>query len=426
MLLAIMLLGFALLTITAMPIFVSLGLPAVIVGTGGMALKGTMTPLAYFTANDSWVILAAPFFLLSGNLMGNCGPAESLFDLCDKCLGHRRGGLAIAVIFACVLFGAVTGSAIATTIAVGSLAIGEMIDKGYEKSYCYGLCAVSGLLGLMIPPSIYMVLFAGLVNGDILLYFMSGYLPGIFLALLLILIAVKKAPKVHRTPAAMKDRLTALKKALPALGMPVLIMVSIYSGVFTPTESAALSVLYTLIICPVFYRDKFSFKTFMDACRGTVNSVGQIFIILGAVTVYSNVLTYMQVPQAIATFIAEANVSPLMLMLFIVVVYFIFGCVIDPVPIMYLTIPIFYPIIVSMGINTTYFMIVTVCMMMVAQVTPPFGVILFALSGQFKEKIEVIVKGTVPFLTVMMIGVLLIVLFPDICLILPKLLLGRY
>lgn len=419
----IMLLVFFVVTICGAPVFTALAGAGIVANLLGLGIKGTFAPLCMFTANDSWPVLAAPFFLLSGNIMGECGPAGALFDLCDKYLGHVKGGICYAVIAACALFGAVTGSAIATALAIGGIAVPEMLKKGYSKPLTFGLVAMSGTLGLMIPPSIYMVLFAGMANGDVLEYFTAGYLPGLVMALILCLMARLKSPAIVGEKASRGERHKSLLHALPALGMPIIIMGSIYSGLFTPTESASLSVIYCLLICPIFYKDKFSVQSFIKACKGALSASGQIYIILGAVQIFSTVLNYMQVPQAISRFATSFQVSSIVILLIMCAIYFIFGMIIDAVPIMYLTVPIFLPVVNSYGINPTHFMIITVFMMMIAQVTPPFGVLLFAMSGAFQAKIEEIVQGVMPFLLCTLVVVLLIILFPQICLFLPNLIL---
>ena len=424
MIVAIMIVLFFVVVACGAPVFTALAGSGIIANLLGVGVKATFVPLSMFSANDSWPVLAAPFFLLSGNLMGKCGPAEALFDLCDNYLGHIRGGICYAVIAACTLFGAVTGSAIATALAIGGIALPEMLKKGYSAKLSFGLIAMSGTLGLMIPPSIYMVLFAGIANGDILEYFTAGWLPGLTMAATLCLVAHRLAPNIVGEKHSKQDRRSSLLRALPALGMPLVIMGSIYSGIFTPTESAALSILYCIIICPLFYRGKFSKKTFYEACKSTLSASGQIYIILGAVQIFSTVLNYMQVPQQISTLAASLNVSSTVMLLIIIAIYFVFGMIIDAIPIMYMTVPIFLPVVQAYGINVTHFMIITVFMMMIAQVTPPFGVILFALSGTFNQKVEVIVQGVIPFLIATLCVVIVIILFPQISLFLPGLTMG--
>lgn len=415
---------FAISALIGQPIFLALGLSGTICNFIGVeGVTGTSIALQFFNSNNSWTLLAAPFFLLSGNLMAACGPAEALFKLCDAFLGHIKGGLSYAVVVACALFGAVTGSAIATSIAIGSACIPEMRKRGYGELYTMGLVGCSATLGLMIPPSIYMILFAGQAQGNLIEYFTAGYLPGIVFAAILMVVARLRLPEtaIQSPKMPWRDRKTAVIEALPAIGMPVLIMVSIYSGIFTPTESAALSVAYCMVICPLAYRKKFSVKEFWNQCCSAGRANSQIFIILGAVYVFSNVLTYMKVGDIVSSWAVSFGFPALGLMFMMALVYFIFGMFIDPVPIMYLTLPIFLPIVLASGISVTYFMIMTVAMMMVAQVSPPFGIILYTMSGVFKTPVTTVMRGSIPFIICLLVGTVVIILFPQISLVLPGL-----
>ena len=410
--------------ILGQPIFLALGLSGTICNFLGVdGVSGTTIALQFFNSNNSWTLLAAPFFLLSGNLMAACGPAEALFKLCDAFLGHIKGGIAIAVVVACAMFGAVTGSAIATAIAIGATCIPEMRKRGYDEYFTMGLVGCSATLGLMIPPSIYMILFAGQAQGNLIEYFTAGYLPGIVFAIILAVVAMFRLPKTAMTAPKMpwNQRGKALVNAIPALGMPILIMVSIYSGLFTPTESAALSVAYCLIVCPLAYRHKFTWKECWKQCCAAGRSNSQIFIILGAVYVFSNVLTYLRVGDIVSTCAVSLGFPALGMMFMMAMVYFIFGMFIDPVPIMYLTLPIFLPIVEAMNIPVTYFMIMTVAMMMVAQVSPPFGIILFTMSGVFKASVTTVIKGALPYIVCLLVGTVIVILFPELSLFLPRL-----
>ena len=405
---------FVVLALVGAPIVTALGMAGLVGEVGLLGLPGTCMPQGFFSSVDSWPLLCTPFFLLSGAIMGKCGPATALFDMCEKFLGHIRGGLAIAVVAACAFFGAITGSGIATAVAIGSMAIPEMLKAGYDRKVSYGLVAVSGTLGLMIPPSIYMIIFAGMVSGSVVEYFTAGYLPGLMIAAMIAVIAVTKSPKVVRAKYSWKERGASLKKALPALGMPFIVMGSIYSGIFTATESAALSILYCVIICPIFYRDRFSFKTFIQAAKDACKTTSQVYLILGAVTAFSVAITYMKLPQTISSLVVDMNLAPTAFLIGCAVIYLIFGMFIDVIPILYLTVPIFYPVTLALGINTLHFMIMTIVMTMVAQVSPPFGVILFAMTGTFKEKIETVVKGALPFIAVLIVACLMIIFIPQI------------
>lgn len=410
----IVFLVFVVLAVIGAPIMTALGMAGMVGAVGLLHLSGTIMPQGFFSSVDSWPLLCTPFFLLSGAIMGKCGPATALFDLCEKFLGHIRGGLAIAVVLACTFFGAITGSGIATAVAIGSMAIPEMLKAGYDKRMTFGLVAVSGTLGLMIPPSIYMILFAGLVSGSVVEYFTAGYVPGIMIAIMLIVIAIRRSPADTRPRYSWKERMHSFKIALPALGMPIIVMGVIYLGIFTATESAALSVLYCLVVCPIFYRDKFTMKAFVQATKDACKGTSQIYLILGAVTAFSTAITYMRLPQAISNIVVDLNLNAQAFLVGVAIVYLVFGMFIDVIPILYLTVPIFFPVTEALGINPLHFMIMTIVMTMVAQVSPPFGVILFALTGTFKENIGTVVRGAIPFVLVLLVACLVVIFVPPL------------
>jgi len=310
---------------------------------------------------------------------------------------------------------------------VGAIAIPELLRQGYDKPGSMGLIVCSGTLGQMIPPSIYMVLFATLVQGDVSTYFVAGVVPGLMVGVFLIIAAVVRARSLGMKvkPVASWDvRVSTFKKAFPVLLMPPVVLGGIYGGIFTPTEAAAVSIVYSLLISK-FVFGTLTMENFLLSARDAIVATAVIFIILGGATMMSVMVTYLKMPQALMAGITELGLSPLNLLLAIIAMYFVLGMVMDPVPIMYITIPILLPVLIESDINLVHFSVVTVAAMMVAQATPPFGMALFAMTGMFKEPIAVVVRGTLPYLVVLMICTVIIVLFPEISLFLPNLMSAR-
>jgi len=418
---------FALLLVLGMPVFIALTASGAYLGLFVLDLPISMFAQQFYVSMDVFVLMAVPYFIFSGNIMLHCGPSAYLFRFLDALVGHLPGGIAAAAVMACMIFGALSGSGIATVAAVGAIAIPEMLRQGYDKPGSMGLIVCSGTLGQMIPPSIYMVLFATLVQGDVSLYFVAGVVPGLMVGTLLIIAAVVRARRLGmqvKPAASWNERISTFKKAFPVLLMPPVVLGGIYGGIFTPTEAAAVSIVYSLLISK-FVFGTLTLENFLLSARDAIVATAVIFIILGGATMMSVMVTYLKVPQALMAGITDLGLGQLELLLAIIAMFFVLGMVMDPVPIMYITIPILLPVLIESQINLVHFSVVTVAAMMVAQATPPFGMALFAMTGMFREPIAVVVRGTLPYLVVLMICTLLIVLFPEISLFLPNLMSAR-
>ena len=418
---------FALFLVLGMPVFVALTASGAYMGLFVLGLPVSTFAQQFYVSMDVFVLMAVPYFIFSGNIMLHCGPSAYLFRFLDAMVGHLPGGIAAAAVMACMIFGALSGSGIATVAAVGAIAIPEMLRQGYDKKGSMGLIVCSGTLGQMIPPSIYMVLFATLVQGDVSTYFVAGVIPGILVGVFLIVVAVVRARRLGmqgKPAASWAERFTTFKKAFPVLLMPPVVLGGIYGGIFTPTEAAAVSIVYSLLVSKFLFRT-LTMENFLLSARDAIISTAVIFIILGGATMMAVMVTYLKVPQALMAGITELGLSPLMLLLAIIALFFVLGMVMDPVPIMYITIPILLPVLIEAQINLLHFSVITVAAMMVAQATPPFGMALFAMSGMFREPISAVVRGTLPFLVVLMICTLIIVFIPELSLFLPDLMNAR-
>ncbi|NYT63829.1 TRAP transporter large permease [Alcaligenaceae bacterium] len=385
---------------------------AMLMGGATIALFDVGQPLQtvssqFFISADSWLLLAVPYFLFAGNLMTNFGLANRLFGFVENLIGHMRGGLPATGVITCAIFGALSGSSVATVVAVGSMLIPYMLKAGYKESEALGVIAVSGTLGQMIPPSIYMILFASIVQMDVSKLFLAGFVPGILITILLVMTAVilsKNKKQGLRKQATGKEVWSSFIESLPAFMMPVLVLGGIYAGVFTPTEAAAVAVVYVLLMGFIYERKNFNFKNFKNSALDALVTTTVIYIILGGATVLSNALTFANVPQAFTQFMISLPVSNEVTMGLILLVFLILGTVLDPVPILYIAVPIIFPVVQALGFSVTHFAILTITCMMVAQVTPPVGMSLFALSGFFRVPIGEVVKGSLPYLVALLIA----------------------
>ena len=375
----------------------------------GMPVQAAVSQL--FIAIDSWLLLAVPFFLLAGNLMTDMGLAGRLFRFIENLLGHLRGGLPATGVVTCAIFGALSGSSTATVVAVGSMLLPYMIRAGYDKKDALGVIAVSGTLGQMIPPSIYMILFAAIAQMDVSRLFLAGMVPGLVITILLVATAVglswfgdRELPQ----RASGADIWQSFTEALPALAMPAIVLGGIYAGIFTPTEAAAVAVAYVLLMSAIFERKNFTLRRLISSAESAVVTTTVIFVILGGATVFANSLTFANIPQSFTLFMTSLPVNEHVTMALILLIFIVLGTVLDPVPILYITIPIVFPVVQAIGYSTTHFAILTITCMMIAQVTPPVGMSLFALSGYFNVPISTVIRGAMPYFVALLLALALL------------------
>jgi C4-dicarboxylate transporter DctM subunit len=418
---------FVVLLFVGAPVFVALTASGIFLATTALDLPLSTLAQQFYVSMDSFILMAVPYFILSGNILLNCGPSRYLFRFLESLVGHLPGGMAAAAVLACMIFGALSGSGIATVVAIGSIAIPEMLRLGYSKPASMGLITCSGTLGQMIPPSIYMVLFASLVQGDVATYFLAGVLPGIFIGTLLLIMAVYMAHRAGmrtKSAASWQERKDSFLQAFPVLLMPLVVLGGIYGGIFTPTEAAAVAIVYSLLISRLVYRT-LTWQNFVKSARDAMVGTAVIYIILGGLTLLATTLTYLKLPQLLITSVTEMGLSPLMLLFAIVLLFFVLGTVMDAVPILFITIPILLPVLRMAQIDLVHFNVITVAAMMVAQGTPPFGMARFAMAGVFREPVGMVVRGSLPYLAVLMFATLVIILFPGLSRFLPNLMAGR-
>lgn len=366
---------------------------------------------------DSWLLLAVPYFLFAGNLMTSLGLASRLFRFVENLLGHLRGGLPATGVVTCAIFGALSGSSTATVVAVATMLLPHMLKAGYRKDDALGIIAVSGTLGQMIPPSIYMILFASMVQMDVSRLFLAGIVPGIVITLILVATAVwlNLSGKVELQPrASLAEVWSSFLEALPALAMPGIVLGGIYAGIFTPTEAAAVAVAYVLLATAVFDRRNMTWPRVYKAAEAAVVTTSVIFIILGGATVFSNALTYADIPQAFTRYMTSLPVGDHVTMGMILLIFLILGTALDPVPILYITIPIVFPMVEALGYSPTHFAILTIACMMIAQVTPPVGMSLFALSGLFKVPMATVMRGSMPYLYALTVALVVLWALPGL------------
>lgn len=417
----ILLLSFFLLLFLRVPVAISLALSTILVFFQ-IDFNMNMIPQRIFTALDSFPMMAIPGFVLAGVLMARGGISKYLIEALRAWIGHLPGGLAVVTIVACAIFAAISGSSPATAAAIGSIMIPAMISAGYKKRYSMGLVAAGGTLGILIPPSVPLIIYGITSEQSIGELFMAGVLPGLALTGILIIAAIVYAKRNGFNgdqPASWEERGRKSLKAIWGAFLPFLILGTIYSGVVTPTESAVIAVFYGLIVSLFIYREM-KLKDFREVLVESINITAMIFLIIGAASLFGLYLTNAQVPQQVGAWIAESDLNKWIFMIVVNILFFIMGMFLEAVSIILITLPILLPILAHFDINLIHFALIMTINMELGMITPPVGLNLFVVSGIAKEKLGEVVKGVIPFIILMIIFLALVVLIPQLSLWLPE------
>lgn len=382
-----------------------------------------LIPQKLFNGVASYNMLALPFFLLAGEIMGRGRLTERLFDLAEILVGWSRGGLAQINTLVCVMFASLTGSAAASMAAVGSLMIPAMTRRGYPKMFVIGLTAAGAALGPIIPPSIIMIIYGSIMGVNVGAMFAAGVLPGLLIAVLM-LFANRHFARVHSFPVSktrysLADVRRALRKAALPLLTPVIILGGIFSGLCTPTEASALAVLYSLILtCFVLKTVKLGELPQLIFNCGSV--IGAVFLLVGAAAALSWFLTITEVPATFSEYLATITTNRQALMLILVVLVLAAGTVMDTMGGVLVLCPALVPPLIAAGADPIHLGIVVSVGFAIGTVTPPFGFVLFVASSMTKEKPEKIARANLPYLGIQVAALLLIALVPEITLFLPR------
>lgn len=377
---------------------------------------------------SSFSLMAVPFFITMGVLMGTGGISEKLIALANACVGWMRGGLAQVNIVASYFFGGISGSAAADTASLGSILIPMMVDEGYDADFSTAVTITSSCEGLLVPPSHNMVIYATTAGGiSVGSLFLAGYLPGALLAVSLMIgsyiISVKRGyPKGDKF--SFIRLVKQLGKSFWALAAVVIVVVGVVGGLFTATESAAIAVFYSLIVSVFIYKG-LTWKGVWKALDNCVNTLAIVLILIATSAVFGNCLTILHVPDLAAQAITSLTTNRIMLILLLNVILLILGCIMDMAPIILIATPILLPIATTVcGLDPIQFGIMVVLNCGIGLLTPPVGAVLFIGSAVGKTPIEKVVKATLPFYLCMIIVLLMVSFIPDISLILPKVLGG--
>jgi C4-dicarboxylate transporter DctM subunit len=419
----------SLLTMLALglPVAMSLGLASVLTILFFEQDSLASLTLKFFQTMEHFTLLAIPFFILAGTFLTTGGVAKRMINFAISAVGHLPGGLAIASVLACMLFAAVSGSSPATVVAIGSIVIAGMMRVGYTQSFATGVIVNAGTLGILIPPSIVLVVYAAATESSVGRLFMAGVIPGILLGgglMVAIYVAarIKKLPRQPKAPWG--ERLRLFREALWGLLLIFIVLGGIYGGVFTPTEAAAVAAVYAFVAAVFIYRDLHITevpRVLLDSARV---SVMLMFIICNAF-LFGHVLTTAQIPQEIAQLIVEAQLQPWQFLLIVNIILLVAGNFMDPSPIVLITAPILFPTAMKLGIDPIHLGIVYVVNMEIGLVTPPVGLNLFVASGITGMTLTQVVRASIGWL-MLLLGFLIVVTYiPEISTWLPNLLFGK-
>ena len=418
----VMVLGvmFALL-LAGLPVAFSLG----VLGLGMLVIGGfspLMAPQAILSTLDGFILLAVPLFLLMSNILLRGGCGKDLFAAVQAWVGHWPGGLAVATIVSCGIFAAISGVSVATAATIGVVAIPEMIKRGFNKNFVYGLLAAGGTLGILIPPSLPMIVYGFVTEESVISLFLAGIGPGIFLITLFIIFSIiyskffggyKKVP-----PASWEERKKYSIKVLPTIILAILILGGIYTGAFTPTEAAAVGFSLALFLTTILLRS-LTLTDFKKALFESMVTTAAILVIIAGAKIFGKAITLYRIPQDISMFIEATIQSKAFFMISVCLILVAMGLVFETLSMVLIMVPVLLPAAMSMGVDPIWFGIFMVIMVECALITPPVGLNLYVIQSVAKTQLGEVAKGVVPFLVMMIFTVYIMYIWPDLALYIP-------
>ncbi len=380
-----------------------------------------------FTGLDNFSIMAIPFFVLSGAFLTSGGVARRIIHFATTLVGWMHGGLAMAAVLSCAFFAAISGSSPATVLAIGSIMLPEMLQQGYTKKFSVGVIATSGGLGILIPPSIVMVIYGVSTSESIGRLFMAGIVPGIIMTLALLVVTYivarkKKFPTLPR--ASLSEVWSAFRESGWGLFLVVIVIGGIYGGLFTPTEAAAVSAVYAFVVAVFIYRE-LPWRRIPQVLRNGANMSAMLLYIITNAILFSYLLTSENIPQLMAQWIIAQGFEPWMFLLFVNVLLFFAGDFMEPTSIILILAPLFLPVAVSLGIDPIHLGIIMTINMELGMITPPVGLNLYVASGLARMGLTEVTKAAAPWILPVAAVLLLVTYVPAISLWLPNLLYGR-
>lgn len=394
-----------------------LGLSMLVVG----GFSPLMAPQAILSTLDGFILLAVPLFLLMSNVLLKGGVGRDLYAAVQAWVGHWPGGLAVATVISCGLFAAISGSSVATAATIGTVAIPEMLKRGYEKRFVYGLVAAGGTLGILIPPSIPMIVYGFVTEESVIALFLAGVGPGLLLLVMfsgyaMIYAAMRGMGRSDK--ASWPERRHATLRALPSMALATVVVAGIYTGAFTPTEAAAIGFAGAVLITVVVLRT-LSWAQFWEASTDAMATTVAILMIVAGAKVFGKAITLYRIPQDISTFLSDAVSSPVSFVLLVSIILLVMGLVLEALSMVLIMTPVLLPAAMGLGFDPIWFGIFMVLMVEAALITPPVGLNLYVIQSVARATLGDVARGAVPFLLLMFACVLILYLIPDLALYIP-------
>ncbi|MEZ5652446.1 MAG: TRAP transporter large permease subunit [Burkholderiaceae bacterium] len=406
------------LLLAGVPVAFSLGgLGLALLALGGFS--PLMAPQAVLSTLDGFILLAVPLFLLMSNILLKGGVGRDLFGAVQAWVGHWPGGLAVATILSCGVFAAISGSSVATAATIGTVAIPEMVSRGYDKRFVFGLLAAGGTLGILIPPSIPLIVYGFVTEESIIALFMAGIGPGLALMALFIVFSVVYAKWFGgyqpMAAAGWAERRRASLRALPSIVLAAVILGGIYSGAFTPTEAAAIGFAMSLIIVVVFLRS-LSWADFRSAVFESMVTTVAILLIIAGAKVFGKAITLYRIPQELSVVLSQTLSTPIAFIIVVSLVLLVMGLVFEALSMVLIMTPVLLPAATHMGLDPIWFGIYMVIMVECALITPPVGLNLYVIQSVAQANLGDVSRGALPFLLMMLALVALLYAWPPLAL----------
>lgn len=414
--------GLIILLLTGMPIFAGLGLTSLIIM---MLTEGNVNSAAdtVFAKLNNGLLTAIPMFAFMAHVMIRAGVVKDLYDAANAVVGHLRGGLGVATILSCTIFAAISGSSVATALTIGSTAIPQMKRFNYRPSYSYGVIAAGGTLGILIPPSGPLILYAIVTEASIGALFLAGLIPGIMMAVLFAAWAMASAgfggAVIAQPFAGMGVIWARMKQSIWALLMPPVVLGGIYVGIFTATEAASIGCLYALVISVVIYRN-FGLRDLWITAFETVRTTAMLFMILATAALFGHAVTIIRLPIEIVEQVTAIGLSPAMFVVAVMCLILILGMFLETISIILITTPIVFPVMLALGIDPIWYGILLMINLELALITPPVGMNLFVIKGIAKAPLSDVIRGSMPYAGLMLLGLIIVFAFPSLSTWLPQ------